>query len=95
MDKNTKYIIICDQADPVQTLSPDDLKNVLQLLEESGAMNAATKAERPALDTLADKLIALADSAEEYRDLLNDFITEADALLEEISGMAGGADDEE
>lgn len=51
--------------------------------------------ERPDFCALADTLMEVTDKAEEYRDKLNSFIQEADAVLELLSDLDAGWDDVE
>ena len=109
--ENTKYVIILDHNRSKETLSFDDLNKVMQFLEESDVLTKTFRSmaaqigdtprkqvcetECPDFTGLADSLMALTDSAEEYRDKLNSFITEADELLEVLSDFDAYWDDAE
>ena len=97
MANNTKFVIIYDHSNPRDELSCDDLKNVLQFLEESDVTTEALQSmERKAVfGSVANKLAALTDKAEEYRLMLENFIAEADALLDELNGADDDQDEEE
>lgn len=105
MENNTKYVIIVDHDKAKGELSFDQLRSVLQFMEESELVTKTFHAMAEQLDTtqredmmreameplnipvLYEKLSDVADKAEEYRDSLNDFIQEADALLEKLSDL--------
>ncbi|MDD4509778.1 MAG: hypothetical protein PHY23_02520 [Oscillospiraceae bacterium] len=91
MDNSTNCIIICDQTDPTQPISFEAFTRALQFLEENGLLNtsAAEKPEKsaPDLNAFAQRLIELTDMAEEYREMLDSFIAQADQLLDELGGM--------
>lgn len=90
MNKKTEYIILCEQADNSQPISYEAFMGVLKFLEEHGLLNTdaldVPKKPTPDLDTFAERLIELTDRAEEYRDMLEGFIAQADALLDELDG---------
>lgn len=109
--ENTKFVIILDHSKAKGALSVDELKSVLQFLEESDVLTETFRgmaegvgdtprhqvcaAETPDFSGLADTLIELADAAEGYRDKLGAFIKEADELLETLGDFDAGWDDGE
>ena len=97
MEKNTKYVIVFDHKSAKDELSVGELKNILQFLEESDvtAEMFQSMEKKSVFGAIADKLSALTDKAEEYRDMLDGFIAEADALLDELGGDDDDWDDEE
>ena len=94
MENNTKYVIIFDHANPGEELSFNDLKKDMaeQVNEVPLAGHRATR-KRPDFCGLADALMELTDKAEEYRDRLDSFIQEADALLDTLSDLDACWDD--
>ncbi|MGE4354812.1 MAG: hypothetical protein AB7D36_12105 [Oscillospiraceae bacterium] len=97
MANNTKFVIIYDHKNPKDELSFDDLKNVLQFLEESDVTTEAFQnmEKKTVFGGVANRLSALTDKAEEYRVMLENFIAEADALIDEMNGVDDEQDDEE
>lgn len=111
MENNTKFVIIFDHADPEKELSLNDLKKVVQFMEESEVLTKAFQdmaeqvndvplaghraaRKQPDFCALADALMELTDKAEEYRNRLDSFIQEADALLDTLGDLDACWDDE-
>lgn len=94
---NRKYIIIVDQNEPEQVCPAHTVERIVRFMEESGVFEPDYTVGEPEmespLDRFAHSLIMLTDQAELYRDMLNYFIDEADALLEELDILTDGADE--